>query len=784
MKAIIMAGGEGSRLRPLTCDCPKPMVPVMDKPVMEYALMLLKQHGITEVGATLAYLPEHITNFFGDGEGFDVNLHYYVEEHPLGTAGSVKQAEAFLDETFVVLSGDGLTDCDLSAAYEFHKKSGALATMVLKKLDQPLEYGVVVTDQDGRVQRFVEKPGWGEVYSDTVNTGIYILEPEVLGRIPSGKAYDFGRELFPALVEQNEKVFGYQMDGYWCDIGDLSAYLKAHMDAMDGRVRLISAGQKGSVIRMPGADIDRGAVLEGPCFIGCGARISEGSRIGPYSVIGSGSFIGALSSVKRAVIWRGARVGEKAQLRGCVVQNGAMAGESCSMFEESVLADTAMLGEGAVMMPGVKVWPKKRVLPGERLDRNLIWGAHAQQRYEGGILRLNSPIDAVIGAQGYASAIKPGIVLIGRDASVEALSYARAASASLMAQGVQMIDIGAVTLPQLRHAMRTMGGDGALYLTRDALHPLGKHGLKLIKVQQRRLRDALLREEHISPFSQGAHPPIQAMRTDLSYINMLMESIDQHMLKDRMPRVALFSEDQMLLTLAERVMMRSGIWVRAEWEREMMELDEGEIGIWLSEHGERANFSDAEGMLSEPEREMLMAWTALEDGARQLMVQIGETQGIAKLAEHYGVDVRMVKSDPAELQAQLLGVDEAQLMLRFDGLYAAMQVLEQLTKRGLTLRGVQRSMPQIHRHTRKVSVELKDKGALLKGLSGMHPNADTTDGIRLNDERGWAWISPAGDRRECLVVTESFDAEIAKELCDFYSAELGDLLHGKNSSRE
>ena len=177
MKAIIMAGGEGTRLRPLTCDCPKPMIRLMDRPVMAYALALLKRHGITDVGSTLMYLPERIQSYFGDGSAFGVSMRYFVEKTPLGTAGSMHLAADFLNETFVVLSGDGVTDCDLTQALRFHREKGALATLVLKHVENPLEYGVVIAEAEGRVTRFVEKPGWGEVFSDTVNTGIYILEP-------------------------------------------------------------------------------------------------------------------------------------------------------------------------------------------------------------------------------------------------------------------------------------------------------------------------------------------------------------------------------------------------------------------------------------------------------------------------------------------------------------------------------------------------------------------------------------------------------------------------------
>ena len=228
MKAVIMAGGEGSRLRPLTCACPKPMVPVLDRPVMAYTLDLLRRHGVSQAAVTLMYLAGQVSGYFGDGAEYGVNLTYFTEQTPLGTAGSVGQAAHMLDETTVVLSGDGLTNCDLTAALRFHRDRGALATLVLKKVKSPLEYGVVLTDGQGRVQRFVEKPGWGEVCSDAVNTGIYLLEPQAIAMIPADRPWDFGREMFPRMVEEGLPVYGWLMEGYWCDIGDTAAYLRAH----------------------------------------------------------------------------------------------------------------------------------------------------------------------------------------------------------------------------------------------------------------------------------------------------------------------------------------------------------------------------------------------------------------------------------------------------------------------------------------------------------------------------------------------------------------------------
>jgi dTDP-glucose pyrophosphorylase len=244
MRAVVMAGGEGTRLRPLTSNQPKPMVSILGKPCMEHILELLREHGFEDVVVTVAFLPQAIRSYFGDGENLGLNIEYSVEESPLGTAGSVRLGSDRLDDTFLVISGDALCDIDLGKIVEFHKEKGAAVTIGLKSVDNPLEFGIVVTDEDGRVERFLEKPSWGQVFSDTINTGIYVLEPEVLRHIPTDRPYDFSKELFPLLLEMGRPIYGYVCEGYWQDIGNLDQFRQANFDALDEKVRLNVSGLK------------------------------------------------------------------------------------------------------------------------------------------------------------------------------------------------------------------------------------------------------------------------------------------------------------------------------------------------------------------------------------------------------------------------------------------------------------------------------------------------------------------------------------------------------------
>src|SRR3712207_2493117 len=238
MKAIIMAGGQGTRLRPLTSNQPKPMIRIANLPCMEHIVNLLAQHGITDIAVTLQFMPEEIQDYFGDGSDWGVNMRYSIEDAPAGTAGSVKMAERQLDlhgERLLIISGDALTDADLTQLVRFHEEKDAEVTMVLKSVENPLDFGIVIIGGDGRISRFLEKPAWGQVFSDTVNTGLYLVEPSVLDEIPEVGEYDFSKDLFPGLLDKGRPLYGFVTDAYWEDIGTLEQYASAQRDVLDGR---------------------------------------------------------------------------------------------------------------------------------------------------------------------------------------------------------------------------------------------------------------------------------------------------------------------------------------------------------------------------------------------------------------------------------------------------------------------------------------------------------------------------------------------------------------------
>ncbi len=339
MKAMVMAAGVGTRLRPLTHFIPKPMIPIVNKPALEHTLDLLRKHGFDEVVINLHFYPDMIRDHFGDGQRYGLKIHYSLEKTLMGTAGGVKRAEHHFNDTFVVMSGDGLTDINLSRVIEFHKKKKSLATMVLKKVDARFDYGVTLIDQYSRIEKFIEKPSWSDVFANTVNTGIYVFEPEIFDYIPKNKFYDFGHEVWPLLLTRKKPIFGYEMKSYWCDIGNLQEYKRAEKNALEGAVKVKIPGKLRRKNIWVGSNtyIHPGVKIVGPAVIGSNCQIEKGVTINSFTTIGNNNIIEEGARLSDCILWAGVHVSKGVRLRNCVIGNQAKISENISVFEGSVI---------------------------------------------------------------------------------------------------------------------------------------------------------------------------------------------------------------------------------------------------------------------------------------------------------------------------------------------------------------------------------------------------------------------------------------------------------------
>ncbi|MDR2617085.1 MAG: NDP-sugar synthase [Endomicrobium sp.] len=338
MKAFVLAAGIGTRLKPLTTDLPKPMVPILDKPVLYYTFSNLLKYGFDNACINVHYRSEIVTNYFKNNE-LGINLKFSHEQKLLGTAGAIKKNESFFDDTFVVMSGDGLTDINLEKALEFHKKKKSIATIVLKKINLRFEYGIAITDKTGQIKSFVEKPLWGDVFNDEVNTGIYIFEPKIFDFIPTDEFFDFGKGLFPLLMHKKEKIYGYLMDEYWTDIGNIFEYKKGIFDILNGKVKLDldMLNNLNNKYISSSAKIHRTVKIQGPCYIGDNVIIKEGAHIKPYSVIANNSKIGENSLIEKSIIWENAKVGKNVKLINTIVGNNISVDNQITLFDSIIM---------------------------------------------------------------------------------------------------------------------------------------------------------------------------------------------------------------------------------------------------------------------------------------------------------------------------------------------------------------------------------------------------------------------------------------------------------------
>ncbi len=341
----MLAGGKGTRLRPLTIHTPKPIVPIFERPFLHYQLDLLKQvPEIDEVILSLNYQPRRIEEIFGDGSEAGLNIRYVVEPEPLGTAGAVRYAGESLHESVVVFNGDVLTNVDLGAVLKLHRERKAKATIVLTPVENPRAYGLVETDAEGNILRFLEKPKDDEITCDTINAGIYILEPDTFDRIPKGEPWSIERSFFPSLIERSETFVAYVYRGYWIDIGTPEKYTQVHRDIMDGRcVAQPFAGAPGRAWVSPNARVEEGAVVEGPCYIDDGAVIKAGARIGPYTVVGRQCHIEEHANIERSILWSSSRVSQEAVVRNSIMGRHCHVGRSASLDNGVVLGDKSVL---------------------------------------------------------------------------------------------------------------------------------------------------------------------------------------------------------------------------------------------------------------------------------------------------------------------------------------------------------------------------------------------------------------------------------------------------------
>lgn len=807
MQVIIMAGGEGSRLRPLTCGRPKPLVPVLNKPVMEHAINLLKKHGLTDIGVTLQYLPDEIKDYFGDGSEFGVSLKYFIEETPLGTAGSVKNAEDFLKETFMVISGDALTDFNLTQALTYHKEKQAMATLVLTRVEYPLEYGVVITGENGEIIRFLEKPSWGEVFSDTVNTGIYVLEPEVLTYFAKDTKFDFSQDLFPMLLKEGQPLFGCILSGYWCDIGNLQQYQQAHFDILDGKVNIDLAANKvkEGIWVEEGVDIDQSAHLEGPLYIGANSIVGPGVKIGAHTVLGENVLVGEGSSFKRTVLWKGVQVGKQAELRGTVMCNQVRLENNTAAFEGSVLGDNTLVRERSLIKPNVKIWPGKVVEKHTIVQNSLIWGCGTSKTLfglDGATGTANVDVTpewaARLGAA-YGSTIKdkaPVTVSCTHDGAAHMIK--QAVCSGLLSAGVKVLDLGSVNTAMARYGVKALTAFGGIHIKSAPdsdemkINFFNKEGASLSKGEERKIENLFVREDFQRATAKSIGAISHVPDITQAYISSLMEMVNPGALRNRSLKLVLAYDINNMGSLIPPLMESLGCELITQQSTQIDDLvgevlaREADLGAYLDHNGESIKLVDNNGRIIEENQMLslmaLMIFKGREGG--KMAVPVTASSVIDELAREWRGQVVRTKTSPHDLMANLLKEDVVasqgsinQFLMNFDGVAALLRIMEFIVEENLNLAQIISSLPETHMVSKTTECPWEAKGRVMRRLIEEKKNdrVELLDGIKIQHDDGWALVMPDAEEPVYRVYSEAFNQEAAESLTDFYIDKIKEL---------
>ncbi|PTX55356.1 mannose-1-phosphate guanylyltransferase/phosphomannomutase [Melghirimyces profundicolus] len=791
MKAVIMAGGKGTRLRPLTNRLPKPMVPLLDKPCMEYIIELLKRHGITDIAVTMQYLPQVIQSHFGDGSDFGVRLHYFEEGHPLGTAGSVKNAEAFLDDTFVVISGDALTDVDLGQAVAFHRERKTWGTLVLSRVEVPLEYGVVMTREDGKITRFLEKPSWSEVFSDTVNTGIYVMEPQILSLFEKGKPFDFSKDLFPLMMERHLPLYGHVAEAYWSDIGNLKQYRQAQQDLLEGRVQADIKGEEvfPGIWLGEGADgIDCSSVTP-PVFIGAGSTVHPEAHIGPHTVLGQQSRVEAGAAVVRSVLWNRTSVGEASSLDGSTLTHGGRVGPGAILEEETVIGEGARIGEKVVLRSGVKIWPEKTVGAGTVLTESLVWEASAAAALFGtdGVSGATNwdltpeRTGRIVGA--FASVLPPGsAVAVSCDETPFSEILKFAATASLMASGASVRDLGRLPVPVSRHAVFRSDSHAGIHIRRSGeegdrivIQFFDREGLPIGKSLERKVENALLQGDALRPPDGFGSLESRSGAIDV-YRAELISRLREDAIRRREFKVVFHSENPYLMAVLQPLMDQLGCRMVTVWgdephmEHFVMD-NQADLGVRMDRSGQAVTLFTETGYALKPEEETVLQTLLAVRLQNRVAVPVNAPSEAEELARRFGTEpILTATSARAVLEADR----NRSLQLYFDGFSMLAFLLEFLAVEGVTVHRTLEMLPRPHIRSEKIPCPVEAKGKVMRRLMEEVKGQKTqlVDGIKVLGETGWALILPDVEKAHFDVVAQGSTPEQAERLKDIYKEKI------------
>ncbi|MBU8934106.1 MAG: NTP transferase domain-containing protein [candidate division Zixibacteria bacterium] len=823
MKAIVMAGGFGTRLRPLTINLPKPMVPIGNIPMMEHVVSLLQKHGISDITALLYFQPEKIRDYFGDGSNFGISMQYVQPDDDYGTAGAVRCALSSVTEPVLIISGDLITDFDLTAAIAWHDEKKADATILLTRMENPLAYGIVITDEDGRINRFLEKPSWGEAFSDTINTGIYILGPSAIELIPPRTNFDFSQNLYPLMLSREMGLYGKIMKGYWKDVGNVDEYKRVHIDFFSGRLDLDmkktpETSEDSIVYQGSGVRIDEDVTMTGRVVLGNDVFLESGVKL-HNCVIGHRNRIGTGTEMKNCVFWADCAIGAESNLSGSVIGSSARLGRNVQLIDDVIVADDTVIGDGATIKANCKIWPGKTVDPGAIVSSSLVWGDRwnrelfTNSKITGLALTEITPEMTVKVGAAFGAFLGAGTeVLTSRDASDISRLLKRGLMSGLLASGVDVADLEAQPIPVVRYGLRRGNYAAGIFVRHnpndyrliDCIFFDGS-GLdmptsKLKKVERMYFGEDFERAslDNIGHLDM-VHHVLEDYREDfLRNANIeLIKQVGFKIVIDHSNGSSsqvfpdLFSQlGVSTVELNANLNPRKFSTSPEAYAQATVQLCSivsslhADIGFLLNPVAEKLAVVDEEGR---PMDSQLLLLVILDlflrtSEARKIAVPVGASMGVEEIADKHSVEVVRVANDHLSMMEIFLrgevdfvggtrgGFVFPGFQMGSDAMVALVKLLEMMAHTRTHLGDLRKKFEHLTRKSVSIPCPWSKKGMVMRKLitNSENKQRQLVDGVRIREDSGWVLVVPDRLTAAFDIMAESHSQKDTNELITRY----------------
>ncbi|MDR2152402.1 MAG: NTP transferase domain-containing protein [Helicobacteraceae bacterium] len=835
MKAVVMAGGFGTRIAPLTNSTPKPMLPAVNRPMMEYAITQLRDIGIREFVVLLYFKPEVIKNYFGSGSKLGIKIDYILPDDDYGTAGAVKKAEAALNEPFIIASGDLVTDFDFKKIVAFHENKRSKLTITLTSVADPLQFGVVIADKKGQIKRFLEKPGWGELFSDTINTGIYVLEPEILSYIPENTNYDFSKDLFPKLMNEGITLWGCDAQGYWRDVGNPSSYREAMEDILNKRVSIPIAGKRvkigdGVAFVGEGTELPKGVGVEGVAAIGDNVKIAKDAVLRNV-IIGDNCAIGSKTLLEDCTLWSGVKIGEGCRLKNSVFCNNVTIGDKTVANYGAIIAEECEIGSNVHIEKDVIVWPKKAVEDGAIVSSNIIWGdKYKKALFEGGQVKGRTNIElscemATKLASAFASTLPVhSRVYISRDYHRASRMLKRAFMSGMMSAGVSVLNPHFVPSAVLRYSLSrhsdVIAGvhfrQSENYGQQTEILFYDESGLPINTNVEKNVERIFFRENfrRVGNDELGAIYEAQAMNGE--YLAAFAETIDTEAIGAAKPKIAvdlLFGNTSMVYPAALNNLGLENIMLDAYFDDRKLSR--------LSTYVDSARFNISQivknlkmtaGFLIYPHGQRLEIFTdegKILEGHEALLILLQLLNAVSKPDEKLKVYLPVFAPDVLDSKLTNLTIARGKMHnlssetlrgydviatldcefafskfgLSFDAMYSSAKMVELLAKTGETLSNLAVQNGRYHFAHQQIPCDISLKGTMMRKFSeeAMGKEVSFADGVKIVSEDGFVVMIPDQYEDAIHLYIEAKNEDSGNKTLTEYAAKISKWKQGEQS---